>query len=62
MVLTCRWLKEEPSQFFMGQTAQSLTCSIIQGWMNVRESYSPALEQGLLLLFLGLCVVVSQLG
>ena len=34
----------------MGQTAHSLTCSFdIQGGMNVRESYSPALEQGTLL-------------
>ena len=36
----------------MGQTAQSLTCSImekpLQGWMNVRESYSHALEHGTL--------------
>ena len=44
MVQPCILFKEEPSQFFMGQIAQSLTCSImekpLQGWMNVRESYS----------------------
>ena len=49
MVQLCIWFKEEPSQFSMDQTAQILTCSIIkkhiQGWMNVRESYSRALEQ-----------------
>ena len=28
MVQPCIWFKEEPSQFSMGQTAQSLTCSI----------------------------------
>ena len=30
MVKPCVWLKEEPSQFPMGQTAQSLTCSIME--------------------------------
>ena len=46
------WFKEEPSQLSMGLTAQSLICSImekLQGWMNVQESYSRALEQGTLL-------------
>ena len=37
----------------MGLTAQSLTCSIMEKphtwWMNVRESYSRAIEQGTLL-------------
>ena len=27
MVQPCMWFKEKPSQFSMGQTAQSLTCS-----------------------------------
>ena len=44
------WFKEGPSQFSKGQTAQSLTCSIMKkshtGGMNVQESYSRALEQG----------------
>ena len=43
---------EEPSQFSLVQTAQSLAYSIMekphQGWMNVRESYMCALEQGTL--------------
>ena len=30
MVQPCIWFKEEPSQFSMGQTAQSLTCSIME--------------------------------
>ena len=30
MVRPCIWLKEEPSQFSMAQTAQSLTCSITE--------------------------------
>ena len=30
MVKPCVWFKEEPSQFPMGQTAQSLTCSIME--------------------------------
>ena len=30
MVQPCIWFKEEPSQFFMGQTAQSLICSIME--------------------------------
>ena len=30
MVQPCIWFKEEPSQFSMGQTAQSLTCFIIE--------------------------------
>ena len=30
MVQTCIWFKEEPSQFSMGQTAQGLTCSIME--------------------------------
>ena len=44
--------RKSQNQFSMGHTAQSLTRSImqkhIQGGMNVRESYSPALEQGTL--------------
>jgi len=47
----CICYKEEPSQSSMGKTAQSLTCYIMeksQGCMNVRESYSPSLEQGTL--------------
>ena len=30
MVQPCIWCKEEPSQVSMGQTAQSLTCSIME--------------------------------
>ena len=30
MVQPCIWFKEEPNQFSVGQTAQSLTCSIIE--------------------------------
>ena len=30
MVQLCVWFKEEPSQFSVGQTAQSLTCSIVE--------------------------------
>ena len=30
MVQPCDWFKEESSQFSMGQTAQSLTCSIME--------------------------------
>ena len=30
MVQTCIWFKEEPSQFSMGQTAQNITCSIME--------------------------------
>ena len=30
MVEPCMWFKEEPSQFSMGQTAQSITCSIME--------------------------------
>ena len=30
MVQTCIWFKEGPSQFSMGQIAQSLTCSIME--------------------------------
>ena len=30
VVQPCIWFKEEPSQFSMGQTAQSLTCSIVE--------------------------------
>ena len=44
-----QWSNEEPSQFSIGQTAESTLLlsqrNHIQGWM-VRESYSPALEQG----------------
>ena len=29
MVQPCIWFKEDPRQFSMGQTAQSLTCSIM---------------------------------
>ena len=54
VVQPCIWFKKEPSQISMlGQPAQSLTCSLsilhIQGWMNVQESYSRALEQGTLM-------------
>ena len=39
--------KEEPSQFSMGQTAQSITWrNHVQGRVNVREYYSCALDQG----------------
>ena len=35
----CMWYMEEPSQFSVGQTAQSLNCSIMEmtfeGWMTV---------------------------
>ena len=52
MVQHCIEFKEDPSQFSIGKTAQSLPCSIMEkprtGWMNVQESYSPALEQGTL--------------
>ena len=30
VVQPCMWLKEEPNQFSMGQTAQSVTCSIME--------------------------------
>ena len=30
VVQPCIWFKEEPSQFSIGQTAQSLTCSIME--------------------------------
>ena len=30
VVQTCMWIMEEPSQFAVGQTAQSLTCSIME--------------------------------
>ena len=30
MVQPCIWFKEEPSQISMGQTSQSLTCSIME--------------------------------
>ena len=30
MVQPCIWYKEDPSQFFMGQTAENLTCSIVE--------------------------------
>ena len=30
VVQPCIWSKKEPSQFSMGQTAQSLTCSIME--------------------------------
>ena len=30
MVQTCIWFKEELGQFSVGQTAQSLTCSIME--------------------------------
>ena len=30
MIQPCIWFKEEPSQFSMGQTAPSLTCSIME--------------------------------
>ena len=40
MVQPCIWFKEEPSQFSMGQTAQSLTSSIMEKphtgmWLDV---------------------------
>ena len=30
VIQPCMWFIEEPSQFSMGQTAQSLTCSIME--------------------------------
>ena len=30
VILPCKWFVEEPSQFSVGQTAQSLTCSIME--------------------------------
>ena len=48
MVQPCIWFKEEPSQFSMGQTAQSLTCSIMEKPHTLLESYSRPLEQGTL--------------
>ena len=50
MVQPCIWFKEEPSQFSMGKTAQSVPSwrNYIQGLMNFWNSYSPALEQGTL--------------
>ena len=30
VVKPCMWFQEEPSQFSMGQTAKSLTCSIME--------------------------------
>ena len=47
VVQPCIWFKEDPSQFYMGQTAQSLTSwrnYIYIGWLNILESYSRAIE------------------
>ena len=49
MVQLCIWFKEEPSQFSMDQTVQSLTCSIMEKpHTGLEESYSRVLEQGTL--------------
>ena len=48
----CMWFMEEPSQFSLGQTAQSLTVpplrNHIKGWMNVHNFYCHPLEKGCL--------------
>ena len=56
MVQPCIWIKEEPSQFSVGQIAQSLTCPIMEkphsgldDCLNMLLSCTHALEKGCLL-------------